>query len=117
MRWRFTLREGVTFHNGDPFNSEAVVHSIAQAIDPDFDVWFRYGTGGVLGPAEAVDEYTVDITTEVEAPLLPNLLTVVDMMSPNVSLEEQNSDPVRTGPYQFNSYQLNDRLVVDRFDD
>jgi peptide/nickel transport system substrate-binding protein len=117
LRWRFKLREGVTFHNGDPFNADAVVYSIAQAIDPEFDVWFRYGTGGVLGPAEKVDDYTVDITTEVEAPLLPNLLTVVDMVSPNVSLEEQNSHPIGTGPYQFDSYQLNDRLVVDRFDD
>ena len=93
------------------------MYSIAQAIDPEFDVWFRYGTGRVLGPAEKVDnDYTVDITTLVEAPLLPNLLTVVDMVSPNVSLEE-GSHPIGTGPYQFDSYQLNDRLVVDRFDD
>lgn len=116
-RWRFHLREGVTFHNGDPFNADAVVHSIAMAIDPEFDVWFRYGTGGVLGPAETVDEYTVDVTTEVEAPLLPNLLTVVDMVSPNVSDSDQNTLPVGTGPYQFGSYQLNDRLVVERYDD
>ena len=115
--WRFNLREGVTFHNGDTFDADDVVSSIAEAIDPEFDVWFRYGTGGILGPAEKVDDYTVDITTEIPYGLLPNILTVVDIMSADVSLEEQNTLPIGTGPYKFVSYAPNDKLVVERFDD
>lgn len=115
--WRFTLREGVTFHDGSPFNADSVVKSIADSIDPGFDVWYSYGTGGVLGPAKKVDEYTVDITTEVPAPLLPNLLTVVDMVPTDSTYESQNAEPIGTGPYQYVSFKSNDSLVVKRYDD
>lgn len=115
--WRFELREGVTFHDGSPFNADSVVKSIADSIDPGFDVWYSYGTGGVLGPAEKVDEYTVDITTEVPAPLLPNLLTVVDMVPADSTYDSQNSEPIGTGPYQWVSWKSNDNLVLEKFDD
>src|SRR5687767_2732612 len=32
--WQFKLREGVTFHNGEPFNADAVVFSVKRIIDP-----------------------------------------------------------------------------------
>ncbi|MGZ2376288.1 ABC-type transport system substrate-binding protein [Sinorhizobium medicae] len=32
--WQFKLREGVKFHNGEPFNADAVVASVARVIDP-----------------------------------------------------------------------------------
>jgi peptide/nickel transport system substrate-binding protein len=116
-RWRFTLREGVTFHNGEPFNSESVVTSIADAVDPDFTPWFRFATGSVLESAEAVDEYTVDIITQSENPDLPNVLTVVDMVAPGHHGEEQNENPVGTGPFVFESFEPRASLNLTRNDD
>ena len=118
LTWRFNLRQGVTFHNGEPFNADAVVHSINKAIDPEFTPWFGYASNGVLGPAEKVDEYTVDISTVIPAPLLPNILTTIDMVAPehdNAGL--QNTDPVGTGPYSFVEFNPRSSLVVTSNDD
>ena len=118
QRWRFTLRQGVTFQNGEPFNADAVVHSIGKAIDPDFTPWFRYASGGVLGAAEKVDEYTVDITTEIPAPMLPNILTTIDMVPPeHDNAGNQNTQPVGTGPYAFVEFNPRSSLVLTSFDD
>lgn len=116
--WRFTLRQGVTFHNGEPFNADAVVHSIGKAIDPDFTPWFRFASGGVLGEATKVDDFTVDIATEIVAPLLPNILTTIDMVPPeHDNAGNQNTDPVGTGPYQFGEFVPRSSLTLTRFDD
>jgi len=118
LTWRFQLREGVTFHNGEPFNADAVVHSIGMAISPDFSPWFRYASGGVLGAATKVDEYTVDIATEIPAPLLPNILTTIDMVPPqHDAAGNQNTHPVGTGPYQFVEFQPRSSLVLKANDD
>ena len=118
LTWRFHLREGVTFHNGEPFNADAVVHSIGMAISPDFSPWFRYASGGVLGPATKVDEYTVDISTEIPAPLLPNILTTIDMVPPqHDAAGDQNTHPIGTGPYQFVEFQPRSSLVLEANDD
>lgn len=115
-KWQFKLREGVTFHDGSPFNADSVVKSINDSIDPNFDVWYRYGTGDVLGTAEKVDEYTVNINTLIPYPLFPNLLTVVDMVPTDSTYESQNTTPIGTAPYQFESFRSNDSLVVKRYD-
>ena len=116
--WRFTLRQGITFHNGEPFNADAVVHSIGMAIDPDFTPWFRYASGGVLGAATKVDDYTVDIATEIVAPLLPNILTTIDMVPPaHDNAGNQNTQPVGTGPYQFVEFTPRSSLVLTAYND
>jgi len=66
-RWRFYLREGVTFHNGNPFTADDVVFSFQRARSQGSDV------GGKLpGVTEvvAVDDYTVDFITETPNPIL-----------------------------------------------
>lgn len=117
LRWRFTLRQGVTFHDGTPFDADAVVASIADAVNPDFTVWFRYATGSVLETAEKVDDYTVDIITKIDTNQLPNVLTLVDMVSPNHNGPEQNESPVGTGPFTFGEFVPKSNLTLNRNDD
>ena len=78
--WTFTLREGVTFQDGTPFNAEAVKFNIDRWNDPNFEFGFRdegvqyeawgYVFGGFLGDeaaivteANAVDEYTLELSS------------------------------------------------------
>lgn len=120
LTWRFALREGVTFHNGEPWNAEAAKFSIDQAIDPDLKAWHRFASGSVLAGAEVVDEYTVDITTQTPNPSLPNVLTAIDMVPPGYvgeSQENQNTAPVGTGPFKFVSFTPRSELVLERNDD
>ena len=66
-RWRFNLRQGVTFHNGNPFTAEDVVFSYERAISEGSDVAVK-----VAGIEEIVivDDHTVDIVTTTPNPIL-----------------------------------------------
>lgn len=67
--WRFTLREGVTFHDGAAFTAEDVVFSYQRASSEAADVrsWFSSVTDVV-----AVDDFTVDILTSAPNPIFPD---------------------------------------------
>lgn len=66
-RWRFNLRQGVTFHNGNPFTAEDVVFSYERARSDGSDVGSK-----VAGIEEVVivDDHTVDFVTTVPNPIL-----------------------------------------------
>lgn len=69
--WRFTLRQGVKFHNGEAWNAEAALPSLEYLGVPTNDNPSYPYTGGYT--AEAVDEYTVDINCEQACPIFPTL--------------------------------------------
>ncbi len=64
--WRFKLREGVTFHNGNPFNAEDVVYTIERARAS-----IRPGLVKNIASEKAVDDLTVEITTPAPYAVLP----------------------------------------------
>ncbi|WP_418595276.1 ABC transporter substrate-binding protein [Ponticoccus sp. (in: a-proteobacteria)] len=67
--WRFTLREGVTFHDGAAFTAEDVLFSYQRASSPEADTasWFAPVSDVVV-----VDDYTVDFMTSAPNPLFPS---------------------------------------------
>jgi len=101
--WRFTLREGVTFHNGDPFNAEVAAFGINYTWSPEneFEIY------QFIGPditATAVDEYTLDVATVEPDPILPSRLYFSPI--PNMKQVQERPDslvtePIGTGPYSF----------------
>ena len=107
--WRFKLRQGVKFHDGQPFNAQAVKTGL-------FDRLAKV-RGGTLkaGPDSAVvvDEYTIDFT-----PTTPNLRVPEQMVHPQNEVIAPGSDltkkPVGTGPFRFVEYQPKERIVVER---
>jgi peptide/nickel transport system substrate-binding protein len=64
-RWRFRLREGVSFHNGNPFTADDVVFSYERAIGSDME-------HKVAGIAEirVIDDHTIEVVTERPNPIL-----------------------------------------------
>ena len=71
--WEFTLKEGVTFHDGTEFNAEVVKANLERVIDPAVASPRMFLYEMVTG-VEAVDEYTVQITLEYPfAPILAHL--------------------------------------------
>jgi len=65
--WRFHLRHGVTFHNGNAFTADDVVFSLARAAEKGSDMANRVAG---IAEARAVDDYTVDIVTSTPMPTL-----------------------------------------------
>ncbi len=75
--WRFTLREGVKFHDGAEFNADDVVFSINRTRTPT-SAMKELLTSVV--DVQKVDDFTVDLITDGPNPLLPVNLTNLFMM-------------------------------------
>lgn len=101
--WEFKLRTGVTFHDGTPFNADAVVASVTRMIrlikEEKTDNSGFYGT---LAGATAVDENTVRITTTEPDGVLPARMYWLKIVAPGTEASDDLSDkPNGTGPYTF----------------
>jgi peptide/nickel transport system substrate-binding protein len=76
-RWRFVLRPGVRFHNGNAFDADDVVFSITRTLAPTSNFGIYVDT---VDRAEKVEPHTVDIITRVPDAVIPDKLTRVLMM-------------------------------------
>ena len=67
--WRFTLRQGVTFHDGSTFDADDVIFSYQRASDASSDTrsWFA-----PVAKVNRVDDHTVDIMTTAPNPIFPD---------------------------------------------
>jgi peptide/nickel transport system substrate-binding protein len=120
-RLRFKLREGVTFHDGTPFNAEAVKFTWDRALFSDPPGRWQ-GLAGPIAAVEVVDEYTVDIVSSV--PYGPLLLTATMVYTGVVSPaaveqygEAYGRNPVGTGPFKFVEWQTNDHITLEANED
>lgn len=111
--WEFKLREGITFHNGEPFNADSVVASVERIIDPanNSEQMAYFET---IAGAEKVDEYTVRILTKGPDPILPSRMYWMKMVPPGYVQEESfASAPVGTGPYEFVSWSRGQNIILE----
>ncbi len=117
--WQFRLRKGVVFHNGEPFNSEAVRFTVQRVLDPNQKSPNRANIAEIV-KVEVVDDSTVKLVTrQPYAPLL-NRLIDFPIVPPRYTAEKGNLastlQPVGTGPFKFVELVKDDRLVVEAFD-
>jgi peptide/nickel transport system substrate-binding protein len=110
--WEVKLREGVKFHNGEPFNAESAAWSINREIDPEYDSELLSQVETIKS-AEAVDEYTVRITTNGPDPVLPSRLYMIQQVPLDYSKDEAFArNPVGTGPYKFVEWAAGDHIDI-----
>ncbi len=119
--WTFHLQEGVTFHNGDPLNAEAVKGAIENTIE------IGAGAAYIWAPVEsieAVDEYTVQFNLSYPAPL--DLVASAGygswIYNPNTYAEKgtewfNEGNCAGTGPYTIESRDRGSRLIMTRYED
>ena len=99
--WEVKLRPGITFHNGEPFNADAVVYSIKRIIDPKFNSE-QISFFNTIQDAEKVDDLTVRIITDGPDPILLSRLYWMKMVPAAYSKDANFAEaPVGTGPYKF----------------
>jgi len=99
--WRFTLRKGVTFHDGTPFNADSVLYTLRRVRDNTKLIKaFVYQD---LDAIEKDGEYGVTVTTKRPFGSLPAHLTMLGMLPPGAAGREDSffQRPVGTGPFQF----------------
>lgn len=117
--WRFHLRRGVTFHDGTPFNAQAVKFTFDRVLDEQAPARGLSMAGPISG-AKVIDDYTVEISTpKPYGPFLHSMSQVFNfgIVSP-ASVEKYGADvgrnPVGTGPFAFESWQQNNQIVLKR---
>jgi len=118
--WTFTLREGVTFHDGTPLTAEAAAISLNRILDPA-NGFGRRSTLEAISTVEAVDELTLKVVTdEPFGPLLAHLASDVAVIISPAALEQHGEDigwnPVGTGPFRYDSHVAEQSVTVRRND-
>jgi peptide/nickel transport system substrate-binding protein len=115
----FTLRSGVTFQDGTPFNADAVVANITRILNTPSSP--RYSEISSVASVQKVDDLHVQFT--LKKPFSPLLATLSDragmMLSPAIlqsSPDTLANDPAKagTGPFEFSSWVKGDHLTVTR---
>lgn len=117
--WTFNLRKGVKFHDGQPFNADAVVAYFTKMIDKTYNI-SAYGLWSPIASTVKVDPYTVTITTTNPYGALLNTLAHGSGLIPSPILtakgpSEAALNPVGTGPYKIDKFEPGTKLVVKAY--
>jgi peptide/nickel transport system substrate-binding protein len=116
--WRFKLRQGVKFHNGDPLTSADVKYSIERTYDPAAKTMVAT-VFGTIEKVDAPDASTIVITTKKPDPLLAARLAFYGgQVVPKKYLESVGNDafnakPIGSGPVRFTSWVKDDRAILE----
>jgi peptide/nickel transport system substrate-binding protein len=119
--WRFTLREGVTWHDGEPFTADDVKFTLERvATDSGLQPYDSYRQ---IREVEVVGPHEIIIHTHGPDPLLINRISRLSSgIAPqhyveDVGWETFATAPIGTGPYRFVEWRRDDRIVLEAFDD
>jgi peptide/nickel transport system substrate-binding protein len=124
--WRFELRRNVKFHDGTPFTADDVVFSFARASGEGSDM--KSYTNDVK-EVRKVNDFVVEIETKAPFPILPDVISLLYIMSKKWSEENQATRPVDrrkgienaasfrangTGPFRLRERQPNVKTSFQR---
>ncbi len=107
----FTLRDGITFHNGNPVTVEDIKASIDKCADTTNGEPLVSAFSNIE-EVKIVDDKTVEIVLKTEdTEFLPNLTTAI---IPADSLDDDA--PVGTGPYKYVSRSPQENIILEKYD-
>lgn len=130
--WTFNLRQGVKFHDGTDFNADAVVFNFNRWMDPehpnhqgDFPYYgymfggYKGDEGHVIKEVVAKDANTVEFHLNFpQGPFLSNLAMSPFAIASPTAIEKYGDkfgeNPVGTGPFVFESWTRNDKVVLTK---
>lgn len=114
--WEFKLRQGITFHNGEALNAQAVRFSIeyAQSRPGSLET---FAQDVDLDQVEIVDDYTLRISTHQPIVNLPFHLAFLEILPPlyyaETAPEQLALAPIGSGPYRLAQWDPNQGLVLE----
>lgn len=113
LTYEATLRKGLTFHDGSPVTSDAIIRGFAHLQGADSLVIDLFST---IVDVERVDDLTVRIVCDQPSPWLPAQMAVWHMLLPEgADSTSLASNPVGNGPYRFVNWEKGSRITLERF--
>ncbi|HEV2358434.1 MAG TPA: ABC transporter substrate-binding protein [bacterium] len=117
--WEFMLRQGVRFHDGEPFTADAVKFTLEYILDPKNKTHYlpRFKP---VDRVDVVNDHTVRIHTSEPMPVLlsylslPGLFILAPEYVRKVGVDYASAHPAGTGPYRFKEWVRGERLVLER---
>src|SRR5260370_21186908 len=116
----FKLRRDVKFHDGTPFNADAVKFNFDRIVDPKFKAGGSRAALGSYAASKVLDEFTLQVLFETPyAPFLNSVASgVLSIVSPKAVRESGDlvhTRPVGTGPFMMKDYVAKDHATMVRF--
>ncbi len=117
--WRFKLRQGVKFSNGEAYTAQAAIPSLTfLGVGANNNSSFPYTSG--FKPA-AVDDYTLDIVCDQGCPILANTAFFAGIQAPgylaaNPTVESRSRSVIGFGPYVLKEWQPGVAITEEAFD-
>lgn len=117
LTWRFDLRPGVTFVNGEALDAEAVRWNFERVLDPDFNArirsWFR-----LIDEVRVIDDTTIEVVTSQPYPALADQLSMFFLLPPQWTAEHNPAaEASSSGPYELVEFVSGDRIVMQANED
>jgi peptide/nickel transport system substrate-binding protein len=118
----YKLRDGVTWHDGEPVTSADVKATWEMIMNPDYAVITRFGYDRI-GSVETPDPLTVVVTFEEPFASWPILFDaiipkhVIDANADDLDNSEAMRQPVGFGPFKIVNWQVGESIEYEAFDD
>ena len=114
----FKLRQGVNFHDGTPFNADAVKFNLDRLLDPE-EATQAYRLYPDYAGTDVLDEHTVRVNLHnSSSTIMPGLTYKGGLMMSPTAYESLGEDitrhPVGTGPFVFVEWVPGDHILVER---
>jgi peptide/nickel transport system substrate-binding protein len=113
LTWRFHLRQGVKFHNGNDFKANDVKFTLGRLVEDDS----QFSTRNFVDKVEVVDDYTVDIVTKEPYAAFMTRVVLWHMTDEEyfneVGAEGFASKPIGTGPFKFVEWVKDEQMVFE----
>ncbi|WP_330949063.1 glutathione ABC transporter substrate-binding protein [Virgibacillus sp. MG-45] len=118
--WEFSLNEGVAFHDGTPFNAEAVKVTFDRLLDPETGSPQRDKVS-MIKEVKVVDDTTVQLILDKPyAPLLSILASqeasIISPKAIEAGGESLSKNPVGTGPFTFDTWNSGKDITLSKND-
>jgi peptide/nickel transport system substrate-binding protein len=112
----FKLRKDVVFHNGRTLVADDIVYCLNVQGDKDYGGNLYNGFAPYVESVEATDDYTVVINMKSPYPAILSIIVQIPIFAPE-TIDTIATAPVGTGPFKFVSWDKNQTLKLEAFDD
>lgn len=128
LKWTFSLRRGVIFHDGNPLNAEAVKISFERQFEEKCPYFRRNVTDiyghfafGMIREIRCIDDFTVQFILKypysafLDNLAAPNFAAIVSPQALKKSGGDLGTRPIGTGPFEFVTWQPDQKIVIRKF--